>query len=483
MASRTVKLRIETELQKKALDDAVKGIRKVDQAIEKSGKTSVQMSKQGTKSAKANSWAMGQAAMQLQDVSVQAQMGTDSMRILGQQGPQLLSAFGPTGMLAGLAVAVGAGLVSAFRQPKKELSELLEEMDEFGSRVKAMGDVRFQSMEDSLQSMISRAQDAAAAFEKLSATRTESDNRAISAKDALIRAQIEWNKLQGFDQKLEEQKLAAAQAQRKILEEQNALNTALAKKRHEEIQQLETLNKKHDILNAQIETKGFLIQEKEAQRKVAFDAYAAALGEEGKRWFALGAGGSEGPEFLQMSASKGQAKETKAAYTAIQSLNDELVGLRGGLEGMAVQSQDLSLSIMGAERQVEETKATMDANLEKIDLEGKAKALGTSMANMGDQLATVAAEVNEAADALGGKGPEGIMARLRLLLEDGIQTQELDEITRLLKQMGVNVGKAYGKQNKTLSGVIGELTRLSNQADQNERSLQTLQQRSKTPGN
>ena len=45
---------------------------------------------------------------QLQDVAVQAQMGTSAFTILGQQGPQIASIFGPGGAVVGVLVALGA---------------------------------------------------------------------------------------------------------------------------------------------------------------------------------------------------------------------------------------------------------------------------------------------------------------------------------------------------------------------------------------
>jgi len=49
-----------------------------------------------------------QVSYQLQDIAVQAQMGTNAFTILGQQGPQLVSAFGPGGAVAGAVIAFGA---------------------------------------------------------------------------------------------------------------------------------------------------------------------------------------------------------------------------------------------------------------------------------------------------------------------------------------------------------------------------------------
>ena len=49
-----------------------------------------------------------QVSYQLQDIAVQAQMGTSAFTILGQQGPQLASVFGPGGAVLGAFVAFGA---------------------------------------------------------------------------------------------------------------------------------------------------------------------------------------------------------------------------------------------------------------------------------------------------------------------------------------------------------------------------------------
>jgi hypothetical protein len=53
-----------------------------------------------------------QLGMQLQDVAVQAQMGTNNLIILGQQGSQIASLFGPGGALLGAFIAIGAAIVN-----------------------------------------------------------------------------------------------------------------------------------------------------------------------------------------------------------------------------------------------------------------------------------------------------------------------------------------------------------------------------------
>lgn len=53
---------------------------------------------------------LGMASLQFQDMAVQASMGTDALRIMTMQGPQLASIFGPKGMILGALVAVGGAI-------------------------------------------------------------------------------------------------------------------------------------------------------------------------------------------------------------------------------------------------------------------------------------------------------------------------------------------------------------------------------------
>jgi len=78
-----------------------------------------QVHKQARGGFRAMRGATQQLSFQLQDVAVQAQSGTAGLTILAQQGPQILSVFGPGGAVVGALVAFGAliggVLVSAFK--------------------------------------------------------------------------------------------------------------------------------------------------------------------------------------------------------------------------------------------------------------------------------------------------------------------------------------------------------------------------------
>ena len=81
-----------------------------------------------------------QVSYQLQDIAVQAQMGTSAFIILGQQGPQLASVFGPGGAVLGAIIAfaamVGGTLVAGLSDAEEEVDGLSEALD----RLKGISD-------------------------------------------------------------------------------------------------------------------------------------------------------------------------------------------------------------------------------------------------------------------------------------------------------------------------------------------------------
>ena len=89
-----------------------------------------------------------QVSYQLQDVAVQAQMGTSAFTILAQQGPQLASVFGPGGAVAGAVIAFGAilagalynsltGTGDAMKALQEDMKSLEDNFDNLGEAAKA----------------------------------------------------------------------------------------------------------------------------------------------------------------------------------------------------------------------------------------------------------------------------------------------------------------------------------------------------------
>ena len=77
----------------------------------------------------------GQIGFQLQDIAVQAQIGTSALVILGQQGSQVASVFGPTGAIVGAIIAVGSallGMATASGTAGESIEELAKKADSLG---------------------------------------------------------------------------------------------------------------------------------------------------------------------------------------------------------------------------------------------------------------------------------------------------------------------------------------------------------------
>ena len=106
----------------------------------------------------------GQLGVQIQDVAVQAQMGTDAIRIFSQQGPQILSIFGPTGAVFGALAAIGAvvgqTIVSSFGLGKDAIEEFADNTKKVGESVDSLTD-NFFGLSESLIELAEKSEVAA----------------------------------------------------------------------------------------------------------------------------------------------------------------------------------------------------------------------------------------------------------------------------------------------------------------------------------
>lgn len=89
-----------------------------------------------------------QLGWQLQDVAVQAQLGTSAFVIFSQQGSQLAAAFGHTGALVGAVIAVagaiGGALVNSMGVAGEEIDKLIEKVDKLGKATKELAAIELR---------------------------------------------------------------------------------------------------------------------------------------------------------------------------------------------------------------------------------------------------------------------------------------------------------------------------------------------------
>ena len=109
-----------------------------------------------------------QVSWQLQDVAVQAQMGTSAFTILGQQGPQLASIFGPGGAVVGAFIAFGAmaagvlyttlsGASKLTKELTKATENLFEQTDELNGALKELAMLQAAKRQEELKKAITEA--------------------------------------------------------------------------------------------------------------------------------------------------------------------------------------------------------------------------------------------------------------------------------------------------------------------------------------
>ena len=121
---------------KLTVDGAEEAGKKIDDVGKKGKKTEgslKDLSKSANKTGgpfRAMRGSMQQVSWQLQDVAVQSQMGTDKLMILGQQGPQLASVFGPGGAVVGALIAFGSVLAGVVINSLGGTSQELKALEE-----------------------------------------------------------------------------------------------------------------------------------------------------------------------------------------------------------------------------------------------------------------------------------------------------------------------------------------------------------------
>ncbi|HBJ86100.1 MAG TPA: hypothetical protein DDZ88_19985, partial [Verrucomicrobiales bacterium] len=107
--------------------------------------------------ARGRNYGVGMAAMQMQDIAVQMQMGTRMSTIIAQQGSQLLSVFGPAGMIVGGLVAVGGLFVTMQQKGVEALQAIKKESEGFDQSLSHLKVGGIAEMLDGMEKMKARA--------------------------------------------------------------------------------------------------------------------------------------------------------------------------------------------------------------------------------------------------------------------------------------------------------------------------------------
>lgn len=102
----------------------------------------------GVNKSERSMYRLGQTAMQIQDVAVQLEGGASAARVFAQQGSQLASFFGPTGMIIGGVIAIGGGIASWAMGIEKANQKAKDLMTSLGSVQDQNDKLRAQAQAD-----------------------------------------------------------------------------------------------------------------------------------------------------------------------------------------------------------------------------------------------------------------------------------------------------------------------------------------------
>jgi hypothetical protein len=133
MAQKSVKAETAAKQYRQEADRVARSLKSVTTAqnsTNQSLKTASSVYQENRGGFRAMRGATQQLSYQLQDVAVQAQMGTDSLKILAQQGPQIASIFGPKGAILGAIIAFSALIGGTLADAIFGAEEKVEDLDE-----------------------------------------------------------------------------------------------------------------------------------------------------------------------------------------------------------------------------------------------------------------------------------------------------------------------------------------------------------------
>jgi hypothetical protein len=146
----------------------------------------------------------GAVGLQIQDIAVQAQSGTNAVTILAQQGSQLASIFGPQGAIIGSIIALGAVAAQTFfkigddaEATAKKAEFLADAIEEIAKEAGRLQSEELDMGSEAISRSIKLANELAASFFKASEEERKLSEAALNRTNRLKQAEIELKRMRG----------------------------------------------------------------------------------------------------------------------------------------------------------------------------------------------------------------------------------------------------------------------------------------------
>jgi hypothetical protein len=420
----------------------------------------------------------GAVGLQIQDIAVQAQMGTNAVTILAQQGTQIASIFGPQGAIVGALIGVGAVAVKVFYDMAKASAVTGEAMQDMSDKLKeAFSDnakMMVEKFNAELENQITYAQslrDMEVDLMQARLDRGNADAKLIESQSALETAAIRYLDATGqiinAEKALEAIRNKAATEQRdaQVAEIQNQVEVARAR--------YVAFTKQYEDVQAATDRASKRLSELEAEQQRVMSELTFKQTQD-KRL--------QGAGVLKQGEP---SQDTRVLQNELDSLRKQIDGVYnvlkngpGRLQNITQQSIEaatqLDIAIIGAETQI----ATIN---EQFNLTQSAQALTTATKSITEGAKQIQATVSE----IEAVGPVQEQAKSYILQAVSDQKITAEEQLKIGQNLAVLMGTMRGSQTDQIKA-IQDLITLNNtmqtQMQAMQRQIDQLKQQKITQG-
>jgi hypothetical protein len=334
----------------------------------------------------------GAVGMQVQDIAVQAQMGTSAVTILAQQGTQIASIFGPQGAIVGALIGVGAVAAKVFYDMAVASAVTGEAMEDVGETIKeAFSQNTTKEIENFNNSLKSQSE--------FAETLRQAELSLYMARN--LRAEVD-SRLIGLQLKLDEAAINYLSSTGQIVNKEKALlavrtQAAEAEKKasiEAELARVENARKKYNLFVAQ--TDDVLAEQAKAEKRLAeLEARQSQLTSD--------VSFRRGQDQAAISAGAQKADYVNPQTTLIEEqLNDvtkQIQDVNNTLRKIPERINEISQSSITVATEVDlaiaESKSKIDEINQKFDLTTKAQALSTATESITKGAAEIVKGVDE----------------------------------------------------------------------------------------
>jgi len=419
----------------------------------------------------------GAVGLQMQDIAVQAQMGTSAVTILAQQGTQIASIFGPQGAIIGALIGVGAVAGKVFYdmavgaavtgEAMEDMSDKLKEA--FGANAKKMVEEFNQGIKNQT-SVIQSLRDMEVNLTEARLDRNEADANLIESQAALQTAAVKYLDATGQIVNAEKELAAirneAANAQREAQIQDIENQVTVARERYK------AFAAQYQDVQAETDAAQKRLAELESRQAQVMDKLTFTRGQD-TRSRKVG------------SLKEGENSfETNALTFELDALRQQIDGVYKTVQGAPQRLQEITNQAIVASSELNTVVLNAESDIAKINeqfnLTQSAQALTTATAS----LTQGAKEIEETVGQFEAIGPAQEQAKAYILQAVSDQKITAEEQVKIGQNLAILMSTLRTGQTDQLKGIqdlINMNNTLQTQMNAMQRQIDQINQKRKSP--